>query len=388
MKILQIHNRYKEVGGEDIVVDREKNLLESADHTVLQFFASNSDIKKTKDKIYTALQMSYNLKYKKLITKLLVEEQPDIIHIHNFLPILSPSIFYAANKEKIPIVVTLHNFRLICINGLLYRDNSVCEDCISTKIAIGGIKHGCYQNSKIASLFPTMSNSLHSFLKTWQSKIEKVILMSEFSKSVFSRSHVLFKEKQIVIKPNFVDDKGYSFEKEDYYLFVGRISEEKGILTITESFIDSGKKIKIAGTGPLQEALKEYSEIHQNIEYLGFQTQDHLKELYLKAKATIFASKMYEGNPLVLLESFSFGTPVIVPDFGNAGDLITEGYNGNKYIAGDTESLTLTVHAFESNKNQKTLRKGARNTFEEKYTAKKNLQKLEEVYQNAIDEYS
>lgn len=385
MKIAQIHNKYKEIGGEDIVVEREKKLLQEAGHDVVQYFVSNNDIISTKEKIYTSLSICYSLKFKKKVSAFLERELPDVVHVHNFLPILSPSVFFAASQLNIPLVLTIHNFRLLCINGLLYRNNKTCENCISKKVPIDGIKYGCYQNSKVISIFPTISNSIHTFMKTWQLKIDKVIFLSEFSKGVFSRSHISFRPEQMNVKPNFLEDKGFLYDKQDYFLYVGRISEEKGILTVIESFLDSGKTIKIAGTGPLQEKVLAYSKTHKNIIYLGFQEQQQLKDLYLHAKATIFASKMYEGLGLVVIESFSFGTPVIGPDFGNSGQLIKENYNGNKYELGNVTSLSEVIRLFEENQNQKELRKNARITFEEKFTAQKNLQILEKIYSESIE---
>ncbi|RMB57957.1 glycosyltransferase [Dokdonia sinensis] len=385
MRIAQIHNKYKDVGGEDIVVKREKQLLEDAGHEVVQFFAFNEQIKNTADKLKTALGIPFNFSFKKKVQEFLEREKPDVVHIHNFLPVLSPSVFFACKALNFPVIVTLHNFRLLCVNGLLYRDKQVCEDCVSKKMAYPGIKHGCYQESSLASVFPAVSNRLHTSLGTWYDKIDKVIFLSEFSKNVFDRSHLNFAKQQVVIKPNFIADNGFSYIKEDYYLFVGRLSEEKGIRTILKAFENSRKELVVVGDGPLRREVDAASLRSPNIRCVGFQNSEQLKVRYLSAKATIFASKMYEGQPLVILESLSYGTPVICPNFGNAGLLIESNVNGMKYDLGDATSLETTIRDFENSSDVEILNKGARNSFEQQFTAHKNLELLEEIYKQAIE---
>ena len=385
MRIAQIHNKYKDIGGEDIVVHREKELLEKAGHEVSQFFVLNEHISGTAAKLKTALGVPYNFSSKKKVQAFLEREKPDVVHVHNFLPVLSPSVFYACKALNLPVVLTLHNFRLLCVNGLLYRDEHVCEDCISNKIAYSGIKHGCYQDSSIASIFPAISNGLHTSLGTWYEKIDKVIFLSLFSKEVFDRSHMSFRADQVAIKSNFIADKGFSYAKEDYYLFVGRFSEEKGIRTVLEAFESNKKKLIVVGDGPLRSEVDAASLRSPNIRCVGFQNSDQLKARYINAKATIFASKMYEGLGLVNIESFSFGTPVIGPSFGNAGQLVQDGLNGIKYDLGVASSLENAIIKFENLEESDHLNKGARTTFEQQFTAHKNLELLLQIYQEAIE---
>lgn len=386
MRIAQIHNKYRDLGGEDIVVQREKELLEDAGHKIVQFFVFNEKIKTSADRLKTALGIPYNFSSKRKVQAFLEREKPDVVHVHNFLPVLSPSVFYACKALNLPVVLTLHNFRLLCVNGLLYRNKHVCEDCISSKIAFSGIKHGCYQDSSVASIFPAISNGAHSSLGTWYDKIDKVIFLSKFSKEVFDRSHLSFKPEQVAIKPNFIVDNGYSYIKENYYLFVGRLSEEKGIRTVLEVFEINKKELIVVGDGPLRSEVDKASLRSSNIRCVGFQNSDQLKEIYMNARATVFASKMYEGLGLVNIESFSYGTPVIAPDFGNAGLLIESGINGLKYALGDAVSLEATIRDFENFTKAETLNRGARDSFEQQFTADKNLHLLEEIYKDAIKE--
>ncbi len=385
MKILQIHNRYKDLGGEDVVVAREKAMLEEAGHIVIQFIVSNEEIEGFWQKTTTALSLSYSIKYKRHIENVIKRHSPNIAHIHNFLPILSPSIFKACKNLKVPVVLTVHNYRLVCSNGLLYRDGKICEECLTKKIGWPAVKHGCYQDSKVASIFPVIHNAVHSNLNTWSKYIDKVIFLTEFSKSIFERSHLTFRSEQMVIKPNFVADRGYCLEKEDYYLFVGRLSQEKGILEVIEAFAELAHKLVIVGTGPLEKNVEKAALENDNIEYLGFQSQEELSHLYMKAKALIVASKVYETFGLTVVEAFSFGTPVIAPDFGNLGSFIKEKGNGLKYKLGDLSSLRNTIGNFEMIIDKIKIDNEARLTFEGKYTTKKNLESLLKIYREVVN---
>lgn len=382
MHIAQIHNEYKDLGGEDVVVAREKELLENAGHSVSQYIVSNKNVDTLSRKLKTAISLPYSYDQKDKMLAFLKVKKPEVVHVHNFLPILSPSVFYACKEVGVPVVLTIHNYRLICSNGLLYRDGNVCEKCISKKWGFPAIKHGCYQDSSIASIFPVLANGIHSSLDTWSKYIDKVIFLTEFSQNIFKRSHIQFTNEQMIVKPNFVKDRGYSYEKEDYFLYVGRLSEEKGIIEIVNAFIDSGKPLRIAGEGPLSDMISTKIEKYPHIKLLGFQNQDELSELYLKAKALVTGSKMYETFGLNVIEAFSFGTPVIAPDFGNAGQLVTHNYNGLHYDLNDNDGLANVLKAFSDTDH--SLSANARKTFLETFTKETNLLQLEAIYKTVL----
>ncbi|TVZ52667.1 glycosyltransferase family 4 protein [Dokdonia sp. Hel_I_53] len=383
MHIAQIHNEYKDLGGEDVVVAREKELLENAGHSVSQYIVSNKNVDTLSRKLKTAISLPYSYDQKDKMLAFLKVKKPEVVHVHNFLPILSPSVFYACKEVGVPVVLTIHNYRLICSNGLLYRDGNVCEKCISKKWGFPAIKHGCYQDSSITSIFPVLANGIHSSLDTWSKYIDKVIFLTEFSQNIFKRSHIQFTNEQMIVKPNFVKDRGYSYEKEDYFLYVGRLSEEKGIIEIVNAFIDSGKPLRIAGEGPLSDMINTKIEKYPHIKLLGFQNQDELSELYLKAKALVTGSKMYETFGLIIIEAFSFGTPVIAPNFGNVGSLVTTNIDGVLYDHLDASSLQESFEKFDF-LDQEKLRKNARATFEKNFTSGQNLNQLEAIYKSVL----
>jgi glycosyltransferase involved in cell wall biosynthesis len=385
MIIAQIHNQYLNKGGEDVVLEREHDLLKSAGHTVLQYFVSNKEVTGLTGKVKTALLMPFSKEQKNKLLAFLKKEQPEVVHVHNFLPVLTPAVFYACHELQIPVVLTLHNFRLLCINGLLYRDGKICEKCISKKLPFPGIQHGCYQSSSIKSIFPAITNGIHNYKGTWNSKVDKFIFLTEFSKSVFDRSALNLPKGKTTIKPNFVEDRGYELEKDDYYLFVGRLSEEKGLPVLLETFKANGKKLIIAGEGPLEGSIRELSKTHPNISAKGFITQEELKPLFKKAKAFIFPSAWYEGFGLVLIEAFSYGTPVISSNIGNPNALVMKGHNGFTFEAENSTSLKEVIETFEK-EDTLELSKNARQTFEEHYSAEKNLNMLMNIYKDVISQ--
>lgn len=384
MHILQIHNRYIHSGGEDFVIAQEKDILERDGHQVSQYFADNNAVNTAFLKVKTALKMPYNLAVKKNVSKYLKDLKPDVVHIHNVFPVLSPSVIDAAYELDIPIVVTLHNYRLLCINGLLYRDGEICTKCVDNSLALSGLLHGCYQNSNVKSIFPVITNHVHSKRKTWQNKVAKFIMLTKFTKSIFDNSYLNIPAHKIVIKANFAPDQAPLYNKEDYFLFVGRLAEEKGILSVVEAFIRTGNVLKIAGDGPLYFKLKQISFENTNILLLGFQTQKQLKELYSNARALVYASKWYETFGLVIIESFSFGTPVIAPDLGNASEFVENGLNGFKFNIDSLEDLICTVKKFKNSNIEQKLRLGARQSYLKNFTPQQNLQVLLDVYRSVM----
>ena len=182
-----------------------------------------------------------------------------------------------------------------------------------------------------------------------------------------------------LLKPNFVEDRGYCYDKEDYFLFVGRLSEEKGILQSIQACIKTKSNLKIAGTGPLKEEIKSLSAQYPFIEYLDFQTESQLQQLYLKAKALITASQMYETFGLVIIEAFSCGTPVIAPNFGTASKLVTHKVNGELYATREKEGLSNAIESFKKNRGI-ALQQSARDIFVQKYSKERNLDRLEYLY--------
>ncbi len=387
MKILLIHNQYQHRGGEDTVLESELKLLEKMGETVETLLFNNDDINSTISKIKFGLYSFYNPNSSRLLKEKINTFQPDIIHVHNFFPIASPSLFYVANDKKIPIVMTLHNYRLLCPNAMFFREGQVCENCISKSFALDGVIHGCYRDSKLQTLFLASMTWFHKKNGTWQNRIDKYIALTHFAKNKFLDSSLKLNDSKIEIKPNFVVDHGFELEKEEYCLFVGRLSKEKGIDILLNAFQGSTRKLMIIGTGPMLETVEEYSKKYDNIEYLGFQSIDFIIGKLKKAKALIFTSIWYEGMPMTILESFSTGTPVLCGDIGGPAEIVDNERTGLLYKAGDNVELQSKIEKLYNEPELHTaLCKNARKEFEEKYSEEKNYTQLISIYKKVIDE--
>ena len=387
MRILIIHNRYQQRGGEDSVFENESSLLKKYGNSVEQLIFSNEEINSPISKIKAGISSIYNKSSAKKLDNKIQIFKPDIIHVHNFFPIASPSIFYESQKHNIPIVMTLHNYRLICPNALLFRDGKVCEECINKEFAINGVMNGCYRDSKLQTFALATMSYLHKKTKTWENRVDKYIALTNFAKNKILNSSLKLKEKQITIKPNYVNDHGFELNKDDYLIFIGRLSKEKGVDILLNAFKNSKRKIVIIGSGPMKDIVEEYSKNYQNIEYLGFQQMDVIIQKLKKAKALIFTSVWYEGMPMTILESLSTGTPVVSTDIGGPAEIITNNKTGLIYKVGDVEDLQNSIEKlYSDNDFFKNLCINARKEFEDKFSEKQNYQKLINIYKEVIDE--
>lgn len=386
MKILLVHNTYQQRGGEDAVYEAELKLISQYGNTVDTILFDNSAINSVSKKIAIGLGTVYNFSSASLIEKKIKSFQPDIIHVHNFFPLVSPSVFFVAKKYHIPIVMTLHNYRLMCANALFFRNGKVCENCISKTFPLDGIIHKCYRNSSLQSAAVTLMSSIHKISGTWKNSISHYIALTEFSKNKFINSSLKIPEHKISVKPNFVSDFDESnYQRENYFLFVGRLSEEKGIRVLLDAFQNNGLPLKIIGDGPLKNSVQDATSTYSNIEYLGFQEKLTVLETMKKSRALIFPSLWYEGFPVTVCEALATGTPVIASDIGSLAEIIQDNWNGLLFSYKDANALDGKISYFNihhAGKNE--MYKNARQSYLENYTPEKNYLILEDIYSRLI----
>lgn len=386
MRILLVHNQYQHRGGEDTVLESELKLLQKYGETVDTLMFNNDRIKSPLEKIKYGFYSFYNPESSRLLKNKIKEFRPDVIHVHNFFPIASPALFYAADKQGIPIVMTLHNYRLICPNAMFFRDDQICEACISKSFALDGVLHGCYRNSRVQTLFLAGMTWFHRTVGTWQERVDRYILLTQFAKNKFLDSSLKLLDSKMVIKSNFVEERGFDPEKDDYCLFVGRLSKEKGIDTLLEAFKNSERKLVIVGTGPFSDKVEEYAEKFPNIEYAGFQSIDFIIAKLKKAKALIFTSIWYEGMPMTILEAFSAATPVVCGDLGGPAEIVQNKKTGLIYRAGDSADLLEKVEwLYDHPGEHGVMCTNARDEFEKKYSEQANYHQLINIYKDVID---
>ena len=389
MKILLVHNYYQQTGGEDAVVASEKALLSSRGNSVEIFSTSNDYIKGLYDKFKVAWNVAYSNKaYRKMCTKI-QKVQPDIVHVHNFFPLLTPSIYDACQEKGVPVVQTLHNYRIICPGGLLMRDGHICEDCIN-RSPFRSVFYGCYRNSRVGSLPVAYMVFNHNRRKTWHNKVDCFIALTDFARNKFVKAG--FPAEKIVVKPNCIHpDPGIGQSNGKYALFVGRFSTEKGIGTLIQAWQNmKGIPLKTVGDGPLFFKIKSFVAKHnlRQVELLGYCLKENIIALMKASKFLIFPSECHETFGLVAIEAFACGKPVIASHLGSMMEIIEDGRTGLHFMPGDSVDLASKVKwAWTHPKEMAEMGLEARREYEEKYTADRNYQILMRIYETAIRQY-
>ncbi|MGV7222807.1 MAG: glycosyltransferase [Nitrospinales bacterium] len=389
MKILQIHNRYQYSGGEDAVADSEKRLLEDKGHSVIRYLRHNDEINDSSfvNKIGLFLNATWSWKAYRQIKNILRRERPDVAHFHNTLPLISPGAYYACKEVDIPVVQTLHNYRLLCPSALLYRDGNICEECLKHSL-VRSIQYGCYRGSRIQTMTVALMLATHRRLGTWHRKVDAYVVLTNFSRNKFI-GHGLPSDK-IFIKPNFPKRSSeYSVLDNRYALFLGRISAEKGLLTLLKAWENLKHiKLKIAGDGPFSDKLKDIvqEKMLDNIEFLGHQSDSECRELLKKSSFVVLPSQCCEGGfPLTAIEAFAAGKPLIATNLGAMAEAIVDGQTGLHFSAGDHQELAAKIAWAWSHANaMERMGFAARKKYENKYTAEKNYAILLDIYRRVI----
>jgi glycosyltransferase involved in cell wall biosynthesis len=378
-----IHNRYQYRGGEDFVFEVESDMLSRNGHAVKQLVFDNKEIKTGLDKMMLALKGVYNSGSAKKIENTIRQFKPDIIHVHNFFPLVSPAVFFVANKYNIPTVVTLHNFRLICPSATLYFNGRIYEENIHKLIPLDAILKGVYRNSRIQTAGLAAITTIHNLMGTWKNRVSKFIVLTEFAKQKFLASALRVSEDQFAIKPNFVEDHGFgeADKREDFFLMVGRLSEEKGIDTLLAACNLGNFKLVIMGDGPLKNQVEKAAANNSNIRYMGFQDKVVIHEYLKRCRALLFPSVWYEGLSIVLLEALSMGTPLIASRLGSMAEVLTDHVNGLHFEPGNAIDLLSKINALSNDSTLAgKLGANARKSYFELYTPEVNYKILLDIY--------
>jgi glycosyltransferase involved in cell wall biosynthesis len=389
MRILILHNRYQIPGGEDTTLQTEKALLETHGHCVALLEVNNDHINGLWEKAKVAAYTVYSPPSKRLVLKKIASFQPDIVHIHNFFPVLSPSVYYACREAGVPVVQTLQNYRLFCANYSFSRDGKVCEDCLGTFFPWPSIVHACYRNSRVGSTVVATMQFVHQTMQTWEKMIDTYITVTEFSRQKYIQCNL--PTSKLVVKPNFVyPDPGTGKGQGNYALFVGRLSPEKGIETLLTSWenLEGKLPLKILGEGPLADRVAVAAQKLEGVEWLGKLPRQQVLKLMKDARVLIFPSLWYEGFPLVIVEAYAVGLPVIASDIGSQSSLIDHDRTGLLFRPGDSEDLQAKVKWILTHPEALAqMRKEARAEFENKYTAEQNYKMLIDIYEQVLSRY-
>ncbi len=381
MRILSIHNRYQIRGGEDESRQSEENLLREMGHHV-EVYEEHNDRISTMNPLRVASKTIWSEESNQIIRRRLQQQPHDIIHVQNFFPLISPSVYYAAKEQGVPVVQTLRNYRLLCPNALFFRDGQVCEDCLGKFVPLPGVMHGCYRESRVASTAVASMITVHRTLRTWVEMVDVYIALTEFARQKFIEGGL--PAEKIVVKPNFVNpDPGVGQGSGGYALFVGRLSVEKGLDTLLAAWeqLSEQMPLKIVGDGPLAPQVESAVKRLPSVEWLGRRPMPEVHQLMGEAKFLIFPSKWYETFGRVAVEAFAKGTPVIAANIGAIAELVDDHRTGLKFQPGNSVDLANKVEwALAHPQELSQMRLRARAEFEAKYTAQKNYSRLMEIY--------
>jgi glycosyltransferase involved in cell wall biosynthesis len=385
MKILAVHNRYQRPGGEDQVFAEETALLESRGNRVFRCEVHNDRVEHT-GRLTLAKDTVWNASAYRELGALIRRERPDVVHFHNTLPLISPAGYYAARAEGVPVVQTLHNYRLLCPVALFFRDGHVCEDCMGKAVPWPGVVHGCYRGSRTASGVVATMLTVHRALRTWTETVDVYVALTGFARDKFVEGGL--PAGKIQVKPNFVaPDPGRGEGGGGYALFVGRLAPEKGTGTMLAAWdrLEPGIPLKIVGDGPLKDRVARTAATRPNVEWLGHRPVAEVHALMRKAEMLILPSEWYETFGRVAAEAFAAGTPVLAADIGAVAELVKHGRTGLKFRPGDPEDLATQVDwALSHPANLRRMRGEARAEFEARYTAEINYPKLMQIYESAL----
>jgi glycosyltransferase involved in cell wall biosynthesis len=386
MQILTSHNYYQIPGGEDQVFQSEADLLEKHGHSVYRYTLHNDQIKENGSALALAKKTLWNGDIYREVRSLIQTHKIAIAHFHNTFPLISPAAYYAAKAEGIPVIQTLHNYRLLCPGALFFRGGRVCEDCLGKSVPLPGILHGCYRESRVQTGAVTVMLTIHRMLRTWAKAVDIYVALTEFAREKFIAGGL--PAEKIIVKSNFVPDCGIGRGRGGYALFVGRLSPEKGVLSLLSAWKQMGSllPLKIVGDGPLAAQVSTAAQTIPGVEWLGHQPLEEVYSLLKEALFLVFPSEWYEGLPRILIESFSVGTPVLASHIGSMSSLVIPHQTGLHFQPGCIEDLvTQAKWLFANPAKLVQMRQTTRSQYEFLYAPEENYKQLMEIYMLAID---
>lgn len=384
MHVLILHNFYQTAGGEEQVLKNEINLLNEYGHTVSCLSMNNKNIRTVWEKLCVGLWTPFSLpQYFKLKKKLIVLK-PDIVHIHNFFPLYSPSLFFACSSVGVPVVHTLHNFRSICPTSLLLHKGKIETKSVGSS-TWWAIREKIYRGSIPGTILLVMMIELHKWLGTWNKRVDRYIALTEFTKNIYVEAG--WPGEKISIKPNFIFDPTQNTEENDskygYALYLGRLSEEKGVKTLLDAWKDIKFPLKFIGEGPLEKIFKNLSD--DQIEYLGVKDRKSVFNLIKNSRFLVIPSEWFEGFPMVLLEAFACGKPVIASNIGSLGEIVRDGETGLLFEPGNSSDLRNKLKCFiEKPERVQEMGLKARQEYQDNFTPERNYYMLMNIYNEAI----
>jgi len=384
MRVLILHNRYQLSGGEDTVVAQELNMLRERGHDAELLQTDNDAIQGIWSRVEAAVNSIYSRESYELVRSRIEEKRPDVVHVHNFFPRFTPSVFVACRDSGVPVVQTLHNFRIICPGTLLFRDGHVCQECVGRRVAWPGALHGCYRGSKVGTAVVAAGIAVHRLRGTWKNDVTRYIALTEFSKNQFIAGGL--PPAKITVKPNSVKDPGAGTHDGNFLLFAGRLTPEKGVRVLLEAASRNlfPLPLKILGTGPLSEEVAKARDSGE-VQWLEECHREEVIRLMKAATCLLFPSLWFEGMPMVLVEGLATGLPVVASDLGSMSELIRHEETGLHFEPGNVLAMSKCVSRLVSDLAlQAEIQRNARAEFLEQFEPDVNMRRLVQIYEQAM----
>ena len=392
MKILLVHNFYGSTApsGENTVYLAERALLRQHGHEVVEFTRHSDEIRGHGlfGIVRGALATPWNPFTVSRLRQVLADERPDIMHVHNTFPLLSPAVFHAAAGFPTARVITLHNYRTFCAAGIPLRKLRTCTDCLDQQSVLPALKYGCYRESRLATLPMATMIALHRIIGTWRRHVDAFICLSAFQKDTLAGAGL--PGEKIYIKPNFYPDPPTPLpwkDRDDVVLFIGRLADYKGVrhlVKVWQEWGDAAPRLELIGDGPEHFFVEESAARCDRIKLLGHlsfaETQTHLS----RAKLLLVPSLWFEGFPMVIREAFALGVPVATSRIGPLPTIVPNGKVGRLFTPGDESDMLRVISDMWNDSNTlEALGSAAHEEFEQKYTAERNYRQLLNIYRNA-----
>jgi glycosyltransferase involved in cell wall biosynthesis len=380
IRVLVVHNAYQHRGGEDTVVESEIALLRSHGHAVETWFRSNDDVAGMSS-FSLARTTLWSSRTQHDLAEVVSRFRPDVIHVHNTFPLISPSLYWAAERAGVPVVQTLHNFRLMCLNALFLREGKVCEDCMG-HLPWRGVARACYRESRAASAALAGMLTLHRGLGTYRNKVARYIALNGFCRDKFIEGGL--PAERVVVKPNFVDFDVPESVPRSGLLFVGRLSVEKGVATLAAAMARlPGAALRVAGDGPEAQLLDGVAGVSR----LGSLSGEVVRQEMSSAAALVVPSIWYENFPRTIVEAFACGLPVIASRIGALADIVRDGETGLLFESGNPRDLADKMAWAQANPEQMAeMGRKARMQYEAEFSAEVNYLRLMEIYAGVLAE--
>jgi glycosyltransferase involved in cell wall biosynthesis len=387
MRIVVVHNRYRSAqpSGENLVVDQEAALLRSAGHEVIGYERESDDIHRSPlaQRALVPARVVWSPADRAALSNLLERSRPDVVHLHNTFPLISPSVLAASRTRGVPVVATLHNFRLLCANAQLLRDGGPCELCVG-RVPWRAVAHRCYRDSALATAPIALGIQVHRSRRTWLDGVTRFIAVTEFVKQRFVAGGL--PAMHIRVKPNFVPRPARRRHGPGgYMLFLGRLSPEKGLDLLLDAWSPELGELLVVGDGPSRVELEARAARHgSSVRFLGNQSRERCMELLRGARGLVVASRVYETFGLVVVEAYAHGVPAVAPALGALPELVQHGKTGLLFAPGDSGDLRSRLVQLSNPQVSTRMGEEALRSYEASYTPERNLAQLLDIYREAI----